>query len=102
MAPRTKPVENVETVPSSSASIFGNAKPVDTSLRERQIEEKLAKEQETIKEVLKEKRSGSGSENGDKKPLEKSRPSRRVESPAREPLSTDNRKNGKLKLLIFF
>ncbi|KAG5878269.1 hypothetical protein JTB14_025857 [Gonioctena quinquepunctata] len=46
LVPRTKPVENEsaktgETVP--SASIFGNAKPVDTSQREREIEEKLAK-----------------------------------------------------------
>lgn len=29
-----------------SASIFGNAKPVDTAERERQIEEKLLKQQE--------------------------------------------------------
>ncbi|KAJ8921632.1 hypothetical protein NQ315_010541 [Exocentrus adspersus] len=47
LAPRTKPVENVsvkaESVP--SASIFGNAKPVDTAQREREIEERLAKEQ---------------------------------------------------------
>lgn len=46
LAPRTKPVENVpvkaETVP--SASIFGSAKPVDTAQREREIEERLAKE----------------------------------------------------------
>lgn len=43
-------VENV-TEPSkptnvSSASIFGNAKPVDTTAKEREIEERLAKEQE--------------------------------------------------------
>lgn len=46
LTPRTKPVENVpvnkESVP--SASIFGSAKPVDTSQREREIEEKLARE----------------------------------------------------------
>lgn len=46
LAPRSKPVENVpvntESVP--SASIFGSAKPVDTSQREREIEAKLAKE----------------------------------------------------------
>lgn len=73
-----------ETVPSASPSIFGNAKPVDTSLRERQIEEKLAKEQETVKETLKEKRSGGGSEDGDRKPMERSKTSKRDESPARE------------------
>lgn len=40
-----------------SASIFGNAKPVDTAERERQIEEKLRKEQE---ERLKESSSRDG------------------------------------------
>lgn len=37
--------ETANTVPTSS-SIFGNAKPVDTSIRERQIEELLAKQSE--------------------------------------------------------
>lgn len=66
LAPRTKPIENqpapareTNSPPPSSAappppqpsgvpaaSIFGNAKPVDTSARERQIEERLAKESE--------------------------------------------------------
>lgn len=58
LAPRTKPIEDLpQPVKDSSepakvtvnavptASIFGNAKPVDTSARERQIEERLAKEQ---------------------------------------------------------
>lgn len=40
-----------------SASIFGNAKPVDTAERERQIEEKLRKEQE---ERLKESSNRDG------------------------------------------
>lgn len=58
LAPRTKPLETTQpegepvsstgsapsTVP--AASIFGSAKPVDTSARERQIEERLAKETE--------------------------------------------------------
>lgn len=35
----------------SSASIFGEAKPVDTSARERQIEERLAKEKDVKKEA---------------------------------------------------
>lgn len=47
LAPRTKPIEASKPEPAvPSASIFGNAKPVDTAERERQIEEKLRKEQE--------------------------------------------------------
>lgn len=65
LAPRTKPIENQapppqqQQEPSSpppsnnppssgapAASIFGSAKPVDTSARERQIEERLAKQSE--------------------------------------------------------
>lgn len=59
LAPRTKPVENqtpaqepnspppaVVSSGAPAASIFGSAKPVDTSARERQIEERLAKQQE--------------------------------------------------------
>jgi translation initiation factor 4B len=44
LTPRTKPVENEPEKVASSTSIFGNAKPVDTSARERQIEERLAKD----------------------------------------------------------
>lgn len=40
LAPRTKPLVD-EPAPESSASIFGGAKPVDTSAREREIEDKL-------------------------------------------------------------
>lgn len=61
LAPRTKPLEDqapvsntaessaepVTTAPAQpAASIFGSAKPVDTSQREREIEERLAKEKE--------------------------------------------------------
>ncbi|EEZ97233.1 eukaryotic translation initiation factor 4B [Tribolium castaneum] len=46
LTPRTKPVENEPEKAVSHASIFGNAKPVDTSARERQIEERLAKDTE--------------------------------------------------------
>lgn len=60
LAPRTRPLENPppsQTEPSSpprsaapttvpAASIFGSAKPVDTTARERQIEERLAKQTE--------------------------------------------------------
>lgn len=49
LAPRSKPLEQSAVKPEPavpSASIFGNAKPVDTAERERQIEEKLLKQQE--------------------------------------------------------
>lgn len=67
LAPRTKPIENPPPAPAAqeptsssppppaaaapssgvpAASIFGNARPVDTSARERQIEERLAKQSE--------------------------------------------------------
>lgn len=58
LAPRTKPLETPAAGPEPSSptasappaapapSIFGAAKPVDTSARERQIEERLAKKSE--------------------------------------------------------
>lgn len=58
LVPRTKPIEasaseapaeTAAPTPVSGASIFGAAKPVDTSARERQIEERLAKEKESIR-----------------------------------------------------
>ncbi|KAH9514369.1 hypothetical protein Btru_028962 [Bulinus truncatus] len=47
LKPRTKPVENKENQPSARSSIFGSAKPVDTYAREKEIEEKLKKKEET-------------------------------------------------------
>ncbi|XP_067014555.1 eukaryotic translation initiation factor 4B [Anabrus simplex] len=50
LQPRTKPIEEVAAPPpvpppsKAPASIFGGAKPVDTSAREREIEERLARE----------------------------------------------------------
>lgn len=44
LAPRSKPVEGDSDKASNSTSIFGNAKPVDTAAKERQIEERLAKD----------------------------------------------------------
>ncbi|CAG9858760.1 unnamed protein product [Phyllotreta striolata] len=81
LAPRTKPVENVpvntESVP--SASIFGKAKPVDTSQREREIEEKLAKEHEKKRDSSKDrdkKQDDRPAEDNDKKNIERSDKSR--------------------------
>ncbi|XP_078581158.1 eukaryotic translation initiation factor 4B-like isoform X4 [Branchiostoma floridae x Branchiostoma japonicum] len=45
LAKRTKPVENTPPpAPAKSSSIFGAAKPVDTAAKEREIEEKLARQ----------------------------------------------------------
>ncbi len=43
---RTKPIEAAPAKSSSSSAIFGAAKPVDTAAREREIEDRLAKERE--------------------------------------------------------
>ena len=42
MAKRTVPIEDKK--PESNSAIFGGAKPVDTSAKEREIEEKLQKQ----------------------------------------------------------
>jgi translation initiation factor 4B len=49
LQPRTKPVENegkknADAPQEKKASIFGAAKPVDTATKEREIEERLAKQ----------------------------------------------------------
>lgn len=50
LAPRTIPLTDMpDNDQAAKTSIFGEAKPVDTSQRERQIEERLAKEQEQIR-----------------------------------------------------
>ncbi len=48
LQPRTKPTEqaNKAPAPERSSSIFGNAKPVDTAAREREIEDKLQKQKD--------------------------------------------------------
>ncbi|GBM64385.1 Eukaryotic translation initiation factor 4B [Araneus ventricosus] len=50
LAPRTKPIEPVPPPSEAIAksSIFGGAKPVDTAAREREIEERLAREKEVV------------------------------------------------------
>ncbi|KFM75123.1 Eukaryotic translation initiation factor 4B, partial [Stegodyphus mimosarum] len=50
LAPRTKPIEPVPPPSEAigSSSIFGGAKPVDTAAREREIEERLAREKGSI------------------------------------------------------
>lgn len=44
LQPRTKPVEETKDEPVSGSSVFGGAKPVDTAAKEREIEEKLARQ----------------------------------------------------------
>ncbi|KAG8179793.1 hypothetical protein JTE90_002831 [Oedothorax gibbosus] len=52
LAPRTKPIEPVpppaEAV--AASSIFGGAKPVDTAAKEREIEARLAREKDVVKD----------------------------------------------------
>ncbi|XP_062871185.1 eukaryotic translation initiation factor 4Ba isoform X2 [Trichomycterus rosablanca] len=59
LKPRSVPKEenqgNAPSAPSSrSASIFGGAKPVDTASKEREVEERLKKEQERLQRQLEE------------------------------------------------
>ncbi|XP_056647204.1 eukaryotic translation initiation factor 4B-like [Diorhabda sublineata] len=89
LTPRTKPVENVpvnkETVP--SASIFGSAKPVDTSQREREIEEKLAREADKPRENSKDREKEKKLEDTERKNIDKERniaPRKVEDSPHRE------------------
>ena len=44
LQPRTKPVEERKEEPTTGSSVFGGAKPVDTAAKEREIEEKLARQ----------------------------------------------------------
>lgn len=43
---RSKPIEEAGKPSERSSSIFGNAKPVDTAAREREIEERLLRQRE--------------------------------------------------------
>ncbi|XP_066259409.1 eukaryotic translation initiation factor 4B-like [Euwallacea similis] len=105
LAPRTKPLEQIvkpePAVP--SASIFGNAKPVDTAERERQIEEKLLKEQEErLRESSKDRekeRAGSRDHSVDRGNIDRGRPAvRRDErergTNSRDKGETNNRDRG--------
>ncbi|XP_017765861.1 PREDICTED: eukaryotic translation initiation factor 4B-like isoform X2 [Eufriesea mexicana] len=98
LQPRTKPIEPIvvkeeqpaappTAAPTSSTNIFGAAKPVDTTAREREIEERLAKsyaeskpkedgdsEKRAFKEGIWGKRNGEGREE-----REGGRPTRRSE-----------------------
>lgn len=52
----------METVPEKTSSIFGGARPVDTSQREKEIEERLRKQEDMLKTRDEEKENlGSGS-----------------------------------------
>jgi len=84
LAPRTKPLEPAASIEPAvpSASIFGSAKPVDTTERERQVEEKLLKQQEErLTETTRDKKEKekSGDEGGEKKSFNRGRPPARKE-----------------------
>ncbi|XP_053312207.1 eukaryotic translation initiation factor 4B isoform X3 [Spea bombifrons] len=49
-APKEEESSGASTASSRAASIFGGAKPVDTSAREREVEERLQKEQEKLQQ----------------------------------------------------
>lgn len=72
LKPRSVPKEEDQsgapsTASSRSASIFGGAKPVDTASKEREVEERLKKEQERLQRQLEEDK-GRGPE---RKPRER-------------------------------
>lgn len=56
LKPRSTPKEDDSSASTSqssrAASIFGGAKPVDTAAREREVEERLQKEQEKLQRQL--------------------------------------------------
>nr|CAB3241784.1 eukaryotic translation initiation factor 4B [Phallusia mammillata] len=56
LQPRQKPVAD-ENASTRSSSIFGSAKPVDTTAKEREIEEKIGKKETNVKEPVAEKKS---------------------------------------------
>jgi len=60
LKPRTHPVEETPSEAASRSSIFGGAKPVDTTAKEREIEEKLAK-MKIEKEMKREEKRSSRS-----------------------------------------
>ena len=61
LAKRTAPVESSDSE-NKSSSIFGAAKPVDTAAKEREIEEKLQKQQSSDKPKNQDSRSRTTSE----------------------------------------
>uniref|UniRef100_A0A672QBS3 Eukaryotic translation initiation factor 4B n=1 Tax=Sinocyclocheilus grahami TaxID=75366 RepID=A0A672QBS3_SINGR len=90
LKPRSVPKEEEQSSgPSASsgraASIFGGAKPVDTAAKEREVEERLKKEQERLQRQLEEDKSRGP----ERKPRER-HPSWRSEDQATERSRTGN------------
>lgn len=56
LQPRTKPVDENKDEAVSGSSVFGGAKPVDTAAKEREIEEKLARQKLEDEAKLKQER----------------------------------------------
>ncbi|XP_050296264.1 eukaryotic translation initiation factor 4B [Anthonomus grandis grandis] len=98
LAPRTKPLEQVvkpdaPAVP--TASIFGNAKPVDTAERERQIEEKLLKEkEERLTENVRDRPRESADDRTEERPIERGRPTRREDQDSYRDKDINNKERG--------
>ena len=83
LTPRTKPVEAEPEKVQSSTSIFGNAKPVDTAARERQIEERLAKDHDggPRREVSRERKEREDKENANKEKEKEKEKKEKVQEP---------------------
>lgn len=63
LQPRSKPLEgSTNQSTAASSAIFGGAKPVDTASKEREIEERLAREREAERERLEDSRRGPPAE----------------------------------------
>ncbi|XP_063906905.1 eukaryotic translation initiation factor 4B isoform X2 [Zophobas morio] len=86
LTPRTKPVEAEPEKVQSSTSIFGNAKPVDTAARERQIEERLAKDHDggPRREVSRERKEREDKENANKEKEKEKEKKEKVQEPVAE------------------
>ena len=85
LQPRSKPFEDTPTdQPVSTSSIFGGAKPVDTAKREKEIEEKLMKEQVVEEERKETRKLQSVSIFGDAQPVDTAKREREIDEKLRE------------------
>ncbi|XP_050406365.1 eukaryotic translation initiation factor 4B isoform X1 [Patella vulgata] len=99
LAPRSKPVENdsappandasATPTPSKTSSIFGNAKPVDTAAKEREIFERLHSVQKPPEEETPKEREKKPSIFGDAKPVNTAAREKEIEERLRKQRETE-------------
>lgn len=96
LKPRTKPVEEAKPVPSESrsTSIFGGAKPVDTTAKEKEIEEKLEKLKVDVDLKKEKERDGSYAKEGEFRSRRDSGRSSEGESRSRKDSGRSSEENG--------